>query len=62
MNWKSTRQHFETALIWVSVGALAFILWKIRDALLLAFGAILAAILLRMLADWISSWTRLSAP
>jgi predicted PurR-regulated permease PerM len=60
MNWKSTRQHFETALIWVSVGALAFVIWEIREAILLAFGAILTAILLRLFADWISSWTRLS--
>ena len=60
MNWKSTRQHFEAALIWVSVAALAFVIWQIREALLLAFGAILTAILLRMLADWISGWTRLS--
>jgi predicted PurR-regulated permease PerM len=60
MNWKSTRQHFETALIWVSVGALAFVIWEIREAILLAFGAILTAILLRLFADWISSWARLS--
>jgi predicted PurR-regulated permease PerM len=53
-------QIFKTALIWVGVLVAAFLLWRIRNALLIAFGAILVAILLRMLADAISRWIRLS--
>ena len=43
-----------TALIWVAMVALLFVLWQIREAVLLAFGAILVAILLRVLGRWVS--------
>jgi predicted PurR-regulated permease PerM len=61
MNWERTRHTFETALIWIAAGSLAFVLWWIRDALLLAFGAIMVALMLRVLADLISGWTRIPA-
>jgi predicted PurR-regulated permease PerM len=59
MRWESTRQKFQTALIWVSIAALAIGLWQIRVAVLLAFGAILIAILLRVMAAAICVWTRI---
>ena len=58
-----TRSHhlraFQIALIWVSVFAGAALLWVIRDALLIAFGAILGALLLSILAARISRWSGL---
>lgn len=62
MDWDSARRTFQTALIWVSVAALAFILWQIRYALLLVFGAVVVAILLRVLASLIARSTRISEP
>ncbi|HZT25816.1 MAG TPA: AI-2E family transporter [Pseudolabrys sp.] len=60
MDWDSARRSFQTALIWVAAGALAFVLWRIRAALLLAFGAIMLAILLRIFSSIIARWTRAS--
>jgi predicted PurR-regulated permease PerM len=59
MDWDRARHTFQTALIWITAAALVFVLWWIRDALLLAFGAIMVAIMLRVLADIISGWTRI---
>jgi predicted PurR-regulated permease PerM len=60
MDWESVRRTSQTALIWVSLAALAFLLWVVREGLLLIFGAIVIAVLLHVLADLISRWTRLS--
>ncbi len=60
MDWDNARRSFQTALMWVLAAALIFMLWWIRDALLLAFGAIMLAILLRLLAALIGKVTRLS--
>ncbi len=59
MNWDDTRRNFHTALIWVLAAALVALVWWVRDALLLAFGAIIFAILLRQFADLIAKLTHL---
>lgn len=59
MDWQRTLQSFRTAAIWIGLAAAAFILWRTRDALLIAFGAILVAILLSEFAGWIARYTRL---
>jgi predicted PurR-regulated permease PerM len=60
MNWRGARRQFETALIWVSAASLAFVLWQVRLAVLLAFGTIVLAILLNVLASLIADWTGIS--
>lgn len=59
MDWESNRRHFQIALVWASAAGLLFVLWEVRDALLLAFGGVLAAILLRLIASFLSTWTRI---
>ena len=49
----------KASLIFVAVSGVTAILWVVRDALLLVFTAVIAAILLRVFADAISRWTRL---
>ncbi|HEU5017437.1 MAG TPA: AI-2E family transporter [Pseudolabrys sp.] len=60
MDWESARRTSQTALIWVSLAALAVLLWVVREGLLLIFGAIVIAVLLHVLAAFISRWTHLS--
>jgi len=60
MDWDDARRNFQRALVWVLAGGLLFLLWWIREALLLAFGAVILAILLRLLAALIAKVTRLS--
>lgn len=62
MDWQNNRRQFQTALTWVAAGLLIWILWDIRDALLLTFGAILTAILLLSLSSIIARCTRLPNP
>lgn len=62
MDWKNNRRQFQTALTWVAAALLIWILWDIRDALLLTFGAVLTAILLLSLSSIIARWTRLPSP
>src|ERR1700680_4415306 len=45
------------ALIWTSVVVVVLLLWRIQEAILLAFGAIIIATLLRMLSDLVSRLT-----
>jgi predicted PurR-regulated permease PerM len=59
MDWENSRRHFQTALIWASAAGLLFVLWEVRNALLLAFGGVLVAILLRLIASRICTWTRI---
>lgn len=59
MDWESVRRTFQTALIWTALAALAFILWHIRQGMLLVFGAVILAVLLHVLASFISDWTRM---
>ncbi len=59
MDWESARRTFQTALIWTAVAALAFVLWHIRQGVLLVFGAVVMAVLLHVLASLISDWTRM---
>ncbi len=59
MDWESARRTFQTALIWITVAALAFVLWHIRHGLLVMFGAIVLAVILHVLASVISDWTRM---
>jgi predicted PurR-regulated permease PerM len=58
MDWDNARRTFQTALIWSAVAALAFVLWYIRQGVLLVFGAVVLAVLLDMLASFISRGTR----
>lgn len=60
MDWENARRTSQTALIWVSLAALAVLLWVVREGLLLIFGAVVVAVLLHVLADFIARWTRLS--
>ena len=59
MSWDSTRQTIQTAVIWILLVAGAIGLWEVRTVLLLIFGAVLVAILLRTIAAWIAALTRL---
>lgn len=52
---------FRNAAIWIGIAAGAFVLWEIREAVLLAFGGIMLAILLHVLATAISRITSVSA-
>jgi predicted PurR-regulated permease PerM len=47
-------------LIVVAIGAMALLLWRLVDLLLMVFGAVLVAVLLRALAEPIARRTRLS--
>jgi predicted PurR-regulated permease PerM len=58
MDWENARRTSQTALIWIAVAALTFVLWYIRQGVLLVFGAVVLAVLLSMLASFISGWTR----
>lgn len=58
LTWQDTRRIFQTALIWVSAAFTVFLLWELRFALLIAFGAVLVAILLMALADIFRDWLR----
>lgn len=49
----------KASLIFVGVSAAACLLWVVRDGLLVIFAAAIAAILLKVLANAISRWTRL---
>jgi predicted PurR-regulated permease PerM len=60
MDWQSNRRQFQIALTWIAAAMLVWLLWDARIALLLAFGAFLAAILLGSLGGIIARWTRLS--
>jgi predicted PurR-regulated permease PerM len=62
MDWQDNRRQFQKALIWVAAAMLIWILWDARDAILIAFGALLTAILLRSLSGIIAAWTRLPNP
>jgi len=62
MDWQDNRRQFQKALIWVAAAMLVWILWDARNAILIAFGAVLTAILLRSLSDIIARWTRLPNP
>ncbi len=50
---------FRTALIWAAVFSAVALLWLLRDAMLIGFGAILGALLLTMLAENFTRWTPL---
>jgi predicted PurR-regulated permease PerM len=58
-DWLGARRTFTTALLWVLAAFTVFLLWEIRYALLIAFGAILVALLLIALADLLCSVVRL---
>jgi predicted PurR-regulated permease PerM len=62
MDWQDNRRQFQTALIWIAAAMLVWIAWDARDALLIAFGALLTAILLRSLSGIIAASTRLPNP
>jgi predicted PurR-regulated permease PerM len=59
MDWDSARRTFTTALLWVLAAFSVFLLWEIRYALLIAFGAILVALLLMALADLLCRFVKL---
>lgn len=42
------------------IATLAFVLWCLRQGVLRVFGAVIAAVLLHVLASFISDWTRIS--
>jgi predicted PurR-regulated permease PerM len=54
--WK---MHAKLLLLAVALIGAAILLWKIRDLLLLIFGAVLVAVLLRGFADLIRAYTRM---
>ncbi len=59
MDWENNRRHFQVALTWASAAALLFLIWEVRLAFLLAFGAVLIAILLRAIASLIAAYTKI---
>lgn len=59
ISWKQGWRIFQTALIWVLAAFLVFLLWELRFALLVAFGAILVASLLLAFAELMCDWLRL---
>jgi predicted PurR-regulated permease PerM len=59
MDWPTARRTFFTALLWVLAAFTVFFIWEIRYALLIAFGAILVALLLIALADLLCKFVRL---
>src|SRR3712207_3281768 len=48
-------------LVALLVAGLALLAWRLADVLLLGFGGVLVAVLLRHLAEILSRWTRLPA-
>ena len=52
-------RELHSALIWVGVAAGALLLWHLRIVVVIAFGAILLAIVLRTIARLIGVWTHL---
>ena len=46
-------------LIVIGLGALALLAWKLSDVVLLTFGAVLVAVVLRAFADVLTRWTPL---
>jgi predicted PurR-regulated permease PerM len=59
LDWGAARRTFFHALIWVLAAFTVFILWEIRYALLIAFGAVLVASLLLAFAELMCKWLRL---
>jgi predicted PurR-regulated permease PerM len=59
MSWGTARRIFFTALLWVLAAFTVFLVWEIRYAFLIAFGAILVAILLIALADLLCRFVHL---
>ena len=51
----------KASLIFVGIAAAAYLLWIVRDGLLLIFAAAISAILLKVLANAIARWTRIPA-
>jgi len=62
LDWATARRTFFTALLWVLAAFTVFLLWEIRYAFLIAFGAILVALLLIALADLLCKFVRLPRP
>jgi predicted PurR-regulated permease PerM len=59
IGWSDGLRTFKTALIWVFAAFLVFLLWELRFALLVAFGAILVASLLLAFAELMCDWLHL---
>ena len=62
MDWATARRTFFTALLWVLAAFTVFLLWEIRYAFLIAFGAILVALLLIALADLLCNFVKVPRP
>jgi predicted PurR-regulated permease PerM len=62
MDGATARRTFFTALLWVLAAFTVFLLWEIRYAFLIAFGAILVALLLIALADLLCKFVKLPRP
>lgn len=58
----TTGEFFRRVLIVAAVAAFALAVWLLTDVFLLAFGAILVAMLLRLIAEPIERWTPLPHP
>lgn len=59
IGWSDALRTFKTALIWVLAAFLVFLLWELRFALIVAFGAILVASLLLAFAELMCKWLHL---
>src|SRR5690348_12923666 len=55
MDWQSNRRQFQIALTWGAAALLIWVVWEARIAVLIAFGSVLAAILLGSLASIIAA-------
>lgn len=55
----STGEFFRRVIIVAAVASFAFVVWALSDLLLVAFGAILVALMLQLIAEPIERWTPL---
>jgi predicted PurR-regulated permease PerM len=56
----STGEFFRRVVIVAAVAAFAFVVWALTDVLLIAFGAVLVALMLQLIAEPIERWAPLS--
>jgi predicted PurR-regulated permease PerM len=62
MTREQTETTLERAAIWIGLAAGAFLAWELRPAILLAFGAVLLAIVFDLLTDAVCRFVKVSRP
>lgn len=59
MDRTAAKMTLQAAAIWIATASLAFLAWRLREAILVTFGAVLVAILFRALMGLFARWMRL---